>query len=348
MTNFETMKNKSYSELRNMLKTKSNILITTHRSPDGDAMGSSLALFQVLLGLGNQVSLVVPNNYASFLHWLPYNDIVIEFEGNEQKAEKLIQQAELIFCLDFNDLKRTDMMFNSLEKANAKYVMIDHHQDPSSFSDFCYSDPGASSTAQLIFEFIDHMGWIEYLNIDIAKCIYTGIVTDTGSFRFSSVDAKTHIIVAKLIEIGLNTSKVHQKLFDNNKESRLKLLGYCINDKLEVLKEYKTAVMSLSSEELERFKFVKGDTEGFVNYALSIEDVVLTAFFVQDKDRVKISFRSQNDFRTNLLSKTHFEGGGHVNAAGGIYHGSIEDAIAKFKKVLPNYEKEIMANAKDC
>jgi phosphoesterase RecJ-like protein len=348
MTNFEAMKNKSYNALKGVLKTKPNILITTHRSPDGDAMGSSLALYQVLLEVGHQVSLIVPNNYPLFLQWLPFNDEVIEFEGNEQNAEKFIQQAELIFCLDFNDLKRTDMMFNSLKKTNAKYVMIDHHQDPSSFSDFCYSVPGASSTAQLIYEFIDHMGWLEYLNIDIAKCIYTGIVTDTGSFRFSSIDAKTHIIAAKLIEIGLNTSEVHQKLFDNNKESRLKLLGYCINDKLEVLKRYKTSIMSLSSIELERFKFVKGDTEGFVNYALSIEDVVLTAFFVQDKDKVKISFRSQNNFRTNLLSKTHFKGGGHINAAGGIYYGSIEDAIAKFKKVLPNYEKEIMANAKDC
>tara|TARA_B110000444_G_scaffold63106_1_gene59039 strand:- start:1482 stop:2528 length:1047 start_codon:yes stop_codon:yes gene_type:complete len=348
MTNFATMKNKIYSELKNILKKKPNILITTHKSPDGDAMGSSLALYQILLRLGNQVSLVVPNNYAPFLHWLPYNEIVIEFEGNEKKAEKLIQQADLIFCLDFNDLRRTDMMFDYLEKATAKYVMIDHHQDPSSFPDFSYSVPGASSTAQLIFEFIDKMGWIEYLNKDIAKCIYTGIVTDTGSFRFSSVNATTHIITAKLIEIGLNTSRVHQKLFDNNKESRLKLLGYCINEKMEVLEEYKTAIMSLSSEELERFKFVKGDTEGFVNYALSIENIILTAFFVQDKDRVKISFRSQNNFRANLLSKSHFNGGGHVNAAGGIYHGSIEDAITKFKKVLPDFEMELIANAKDC
>ena len=342
------MKNKSYTGIKNVLKTRPNILITTHRSPDGDAMGSSLALYQVLVELGHHVSLIVPNSYPLFLKWLPFNDEVIEFEGNEQKAEELIQEAELIFCLDFNNLKRTDMMFNSLEKANAKYVMIDHHQDPSSFADFCYSVPGASSTAQLIFEFIDYMDWMEYITTDIAKCIYTGLVTDTGSFRFSSVDAKTHFIVANLIEIGLNTSLVHQKLFDNNKESKLKLLGYCINDKMEVLNEYNTAIMSLSSEELAHFNFAKGDTEGFVNYALSIENIILTAFFVQDQDRVKISFRSQNNFRSNLLSKAHFNGGGHVNAAGGIFHGTLEDAIAKFKKVLPNYEKEIMANAKNC
>tara|TARA_B100001093_G_C26829721_1_gene1015589 strand:+ start:90 stop:1118 length:1029 start_codon:yes stop_codon:yes gene_type:complete len=342
------MKNKSCGGLKKILKTKPNILITTHRSPDGDAMGSSLALYQVLLKLGHKVNLVVPNSYASFLKWLPYDEVVIEFEGNEDKAEKLIQEAELLFCLDFNDLKRTDMMFDSLVKSSAKFVMIDHHQDPSSFSHFCYSEPGASSTAQLIFEFIDYMGWIHHVNTDIAKCIYTGIVTDTGSFRFSSVDAKTHHITAKLIDIGLNTSIIHQKLFDNIKESKLKLLGYCINNKMEVIKEFKTSIMSLSSEELDRFNFVNGDTEGFVNYALSIENVIFTAFFVQDKDRVKISFRSQNNFRADLLSKTHFEGGGHVNAAGGIFQGSLNDAVAKFKKILPMYEKEILANAKYC
>ena len=342
------MKNQSYKALQEELTKQPNILITTHRGPDGDAMGSSLALYQVLKGQGYEVSVVVPNSYAEFLHWLPFNGDVLEFEGNEEKAQVLIDAAELIFCLDFNDLGRTDMMCEALEGASAKYVMIDHHQEPSDFADFTFSVPTVCSTAQLIYEFIDQMAWKDLLTVDIAKCIYTGLVTDTGSFRFSSVDARTHEITAELINLGLQQANIHQRLFDNNKENRLKLLGYCLSEKLEVLPEYHTAVMSLSREELDRFDYVKGDTEGFVNYALSIDGVVFTAFFVKHDDKVKISFRSLNDFRANLLSKKYFDGGGHINAAGGVFEGSLENAIAKFKEVLPEYKKELLANAKLC
>ncbi len=239
----------------------------------------------------------------SFYIGLPCDKDVVEFEGNEEKAQVLIDAADLIFCLDFNDLRRTDMMCAALEGASAKYVMIDHHQEPSDFADFTYSVPTVCSTAQLIYDFIVHMGWKEFLTVDIAKCIYTGLVTDTGSFRFSSVDKRTHEVAAALIGLGLEQAEVHQKLFDNNKTTRLKLLGYCLSEKMEVLPEYHTAIMSLDRDELERFNFVKGDTEGFVNYALSIDGVIFTAFFVKYDDRVKISFRSLNDFRANLLSK---------------------------------------------
>ncbi|MDG1850412.1 MAG: bifunctional oligoribonuclease/PAP phosphatase NrnA [Flavobacteriales bacterium] len=338
------MKNHNYEALQEELKKRPNILITTHRGPDGDAMGSSLALYQVLKAQGYEVSVVVPNSYPKFLHWLPCNKEVVEFEGNEEKAQALIDDAELIFCLDFNDLSRTDMMSESLQNSTATFVMIDHHQDPSDFANIMFSVPGISSTAQLVYEFNEQMGWNKLLTVDIAQCIYTGLVTDTGSFRFSSVDTRTHEIAAKLIELGLEQADIHQKLFDNNKESRLKLLGYCLSEKLEVLPEYHTAVMSLSQEELDQFNFVKGDTEGFVNYALSIDGVILTAFFVQNENKVKISFRSLNDFRANLLSKKHFKGGGHINAAGGIFEGSLEEAIHKFKTLLPDYKKELIAN----
>jgi len=338
------MKNHKYEALKSELKKHPKILITTHRGPDGDAMGSSLALYQVLKAQGYEVSVVVPNSYPKFLHWLPCNENVLEFEGNEKKAQVLIDAAELIFCLDFNDLRRTDMMCEALESASSKYVMIDHHQEPSDFADFTFSVPTVCSTAQLIYEFIDQMGWKELLTVDIAKCIYTGLVTDTGSFRFSSVDSRTHEIAANLIELGLEQADIHQRLFDNNKESKLKLLGYCLSEKLEVLPEYHTAVMSLNRNELDRFNFVKGDTEGFVNYALSIDGVVFTAFFIKYDDKVKISFRSLNNFRANLLSKKYFDGGGHINAAGGIFEGSLENAIAKFKEVLPEYKNELLAN----
>lgn len=338
------MKNHNYEALKVELAKHPTILITTHRGPDGDAMGSSLALYQVLKAQGYNVSVVVPNSYAKFLHWLPCNSDVLEYEGNEEDAQGKIDEADLIFCLDFNDLRRTDMMCSALESANAKYVMIDHHQEPSDFADFTYSVPTVCSTAQLIYEFIEQMGWKEYVNIDVAKCIYTGLVTDTGSFRFSSVDKRTHEVAAALIEVGLKQAEVHQKLFDNNKESRLKLLGYCLSEKLEVLPEYHTAIMSLSRKELDRFNFVKGDTEGFVNYALSINDVVFTAFFVKYDDKVKISFRSLNDFRANLLSKKYFNGGGHINAAGGMFEGELSEAIARLKEVLPEYKQELIEN----
>ena len=338
------MKNHDYKELKAELKKDPAIVITTHRGPDGDAMGSSLALYQVLKAQGHRVSVVVPNSYAKFLHWLPYNKDVIEFEGNEEKSQVLIDAADLIFCLDFNDLRRTDMMCTALEGTTAKYIMIDHHQEPSDFAHFTYSVPTVCSTAQLIYEFIEQMGWKDFLTVDIAKCIYTGLVTDTGSFRFSSVDKRTHEIAASLIGLGMEQAEVHQKLFDNNKASRLKLLGYCLSEKMEVMPEYHTAIMSLSREELDRFNFVKGDTEGFVNYALSIDGVVLTAFFVKYDDKVKISFRSLNDFRANLLSKKYFCGGGHINASGGMYEGSLADAIALFKKVLPEYKQELLEN----
>ena len=338
------MKKYIFDSIHKELNKKPRILITTHRSPDGDAMGSSLALYQVLVKQGFEVSVVVPNSYPKFLHWLPCNKEVVEYEGNEKNANTRIDSAELIFCLDFNDLGRTDMMSESLQNSTATFVMIDHHQDPSDFADIMFSVPGISSTAQLVYEFIENMGWSSLLTQDIAECIYTGLITDTGSFRFSSVDARTHEIASKLIEVGLKQAHIHQRLFDNNKESRLKLLGYCLSEKLEVLSEYKTAVMSLSQEELDRFHFVKGDTEGFVNYALSIDGVIFTAFFVQNENKVKISFRSLNDFRANLLSKKHFSGGGHINAAGGVYEGSLDEAIRKFKTILPDYKDELSAN----
>jgi len=338
------MKNFDFTLLQAVLAKKPTIVIATHRGPDGDAMGSSLALYQVLIAQGYEVKVVVPNSYPKFLHWLPKNEEVLEYEGNEFEATGYINNADLIFCLDFNDLRRTDMMCEALENTSAQKVMIDHHQEPKDFADFTYSVPTVCSTCQLIYEFIELMSWTEYLTVDIAKCIYTGMVTDTGSFRFSSVDSRTHEIAAKLIDLGLQQAQVHQTLFDTNKESRLKLLGYCLSEKLEVLPEYHTAIMSLTREELERFDFVKGDTEGFVNYALSIEGVVFTAFFVKYDDKVKISFRSINQFRANLLSKEHFSGGGHINAAGGMFEGSMEDAIAKLKKVLPNFKEELTAN----
>jgi len=338
------MKKQIFESIHNELKKKPNILITTHRSPDGDAMGSSLALYQVLKAQGYKVSLVVPNSYPKFLHWLPNNNDVLEFEGNEERANTLIDTSSMIFCLDFNDLRRTDMMCESLQRSKATFVMIDHHQDPSDFADIMFSVPGISSTAQLIYEFIEEMGWNNLMTVGIAQCIYTGLVTDTGSFRFSSVDARTHEITAKLIELGLEQANIHQKLFDNNKESRLKLLGYCLSEKLEVLSEYQTAVMSLSQKELDQFNFIKGDTEGFVNYALSIDGVIFTAFFVQNENKVKISFRSVNNFRANLLSKKHFNGGGHINAAGGVHMGTLDEAIDKFKAILPDYKVELTGN----
>jgi len=333
-----------FSDLKKELSSKPNILITSHRGPDGDALGSCLALYQIFKILGYQVRIVVPNAYPDFLHWLPFNDEVVEYESNTIIAQKEIDRSDLIFCLDFNDLRRTDMMQNALSDSHAKFVMIDHHQDPSDFAHYTYSVPTVSSTAQLVYEFIEVMGWMKYMTVDVAKCIYTGIVTDTGSFRFSSVDSKTHEIASHFMKLGIDQASIHQKLFDNNNPNRLKLLGYCLSDKMELIPDLHTAIISLSSEELENFFYEKGDTEGFVNYPLSIKNITFAAFFVQFGDIVKISFRSQNQFRANDFSKRHFSGGGHINAAGGVFYGSVNDAILKFKQVLPDFKEELLSN----
>ena len=325
------------NKLKELLAEPKKIVITTHRGPDGDAMGSSLGLYNYLKQKGHQVQIITPNDYPSFLHWMKGNNHVIQFVKEPEASERITLEAEIIFCLDFNTLSRIDKFAPIVEQAKAFKVLIDHHQQPDEF-DFTLSDTSASSTAQLVYEFIDMFGDIDFIDQDIAECLYVGIMTDTGNFRFPSVTAKTHEIVAFLISKGAKHDKVYDLVHDNNSVNRLKLLGYCLNEKLEVLPDYSTAIISLTSDELNRFQYQKGDTEGVVNYALSIEGISVAAFFVEREGIVKISFRSKGSFSVNQLARDHFNGGGHINAAGGVYGTKVKEAIEKFKSILPNYQ----------
>lgn len=329
------MEAKELSRLKSFLSTPKRIVITTHKGPDGDAMGSSLGLSNYLKKKGHDVTVITPNDYPSFLKWMKGNDQVIEYCFHQEKAQRITNKAELIFCLDFNTLSRIDTFAPVVDSAQALKVLIDHHQQPDTF-DFNFSDTTACSTAQLIFEFLELLEDLDAIDRDIAECLYAGIMTDTGNFRFNSVTSKTHQIVSTLLDKGVRNDWVYDKIHDNNSVNKLKLLGYCLNEKLEVLPEFNAAYICLDKEELKRFNFQKGDTEGVVNYALSIKGVKVAAFFVERDGIIKISFRSKGDISVNQLSRDHFGGGGHINAAGGAST-DMNTAVQTFKKVISNY-----------
>jgi len=323
-------------QIQSTLIPNKKIVITTHKSPDGDALGSSLALQLLLQKKQCEVNVVVPNDFPDFLNWLPQSKQIINAEKQPDIAQKLIEESEIIFCLDYNALSRIEGMENWVEKSKAFKIMIDHHQRPEEFTDFCISDTSKSSTCEMIYDFIEFLGYTNEINENIAECIYCGLVTDTGSFRHPGTSARTHQIVAQLISKGLNNSLVHQKLFDNNSVSRIKVLGYCLNS-MEIVPEIESAIFSMSEKTAQDLNMKKGDSEGVVNFGLSISTVKCAAFFREDDGKIKISFRSKNDLDVSFFAQEHFEGGGHKNAAGGMSMMSMTETIAKFKKTMLNY-----------
>jgi phosphoesterase RecJ-like protein len=328
--------------LKTLLSEKKNIVITIHRGPDGDAMGSALGLYNILLQNGHNISVISPNDYANFLYWLPGNENVIVFTKQEKKAIEKTQNADLIFLLDFGQITRLDAYAHVVENANAKKVMIDHHQEPDeSISDILFSNVTACSTAQIIFNIIDSLDWKHLINKEVAECLYTGIMTDTGSFKYSSTTERTHHIIAELIGKGADNSKIHDLVYDNFSENRVKLLGYCLNQKLLLFKENNSAIISLTAEELKRFNFQKGDTEGVVNYALTIEDVIFAAFIAEKEGMVRLSLRSKGNFKVNEIAKKYFNGGGHMNAAGGISNVSVAETIEILKEIFKKYKTKL-------
>jgi phosphoesterase RecJ-like protein len=328
-------------EVRTFLSKPKNIVIVTHWSPDGDAMGSSLGLYQYLLRLKHKVTVITPNDYPSFLSWLPGNKKVIDFLKNPSAGKNAVAKAEMIFCLDFNSLKRIDTLGDEVAKSPAPKFMIDHHQQPEDFARYMHHSVAACSTCELIYTFIEMMGHQKKIDREIASCLYTGIMTDTGSFRYPSTTALTHRIVADLIAAGAENAEIHNRIYDGNSESKLKLLGYCLCNKLKVMPEFRTALFTLNSEELARFNYKKGDTEGVVNYALSIEGIRFAAFFVERDGVIKTSFRSKGSFDVNQFARKHFDGGGHMNAAGGMSEQSLENTIGRFMAVLPLYKTKL-------
>ena len=323
------------NKLKELLNTSKEIVITTHRGPDGDAMGSSLALYNLLISLNHKVTVITPNDYASFLNWMPGNNDVVEFESNEIKAIEITKNAELIFMLDFNDIKRIDKYAKYVDQSNAFKILIDHHQDPDlEIAELIFSDPLSSSTCQLLYEILDLMNFDTYITKEIAECLYVGIMTDTGSFKYNSTTAKTHNIVANLIDCGINSSNIHDLIYDNSSADRMKLLGYCINDKLLLYPKNNAAIISLTNTELEKYNFKKGDTEGIVNYALAIKDINIAVLVVERGDVVKLSLRSKGSIKVNIIANKYFNGGGHTNAAGGISYVSVNQTIIKLENIF--------------
>jgi phosphoesterase RecJ-like protein len=285
--------------------------------------------------LGHSTSVIAPNDYPTFLHWLPGHDGVLIYENDQEIANKLIAEADMVFTLDFNTLKRIDQMGARVAESAAKKVMIDHHQEPDDYADIMFSNPAIGSTCEFVFQIIDAMGLAKHINQDIASCLYTGIVTDTGSFRFPSVTSATHRAVATLIDAGANHSEIHEKIKDNARPDRLKLLGIALKN-MVFISEYKTAYITISQDELDACNYQKGDTEGFVNYGLSVAGIEMAVLMTESKkeEMIKISFRSKGDLAVNLFAKTYFEGGGHINAAGGKSDKSLRETEAYFLKSL--------------
>lgn len=322
--------------IQTLLATPKKITIIPHRNPDGDAMGSTLGLYHVLKQLHHEVVVMAPNEFPDFLAWLPESENILIFERNFDACTAILEKSELIFTLDFNALHRTgEQMERILTPLNTTSIMIDHHQAPDGYATYTFSDTSYGSTCQMIYAFVHQLGHADLINKTVATCLYTGIVTDSGSFRFPKTTSATHKCVADLVDKGINNSEIHNKLFDNSSYNRLLLLGRALQN-LKILTPYKTSYCTLSQAELDQFNHQKGDTEGIVNYGLSIKGIDFTAIFIEHKEEgiIKISFRSQGDFDVNQFARNHFNGGGHINAAGGKSLASLEETVSKFIAIL--------------
>ncbi len=318
-----------------------NIVITAHKSPDGDSIGSSLALYHFLKTLDKHAVVVHPDPAPDFLHWVPGQEGIVDVERNAEKALTLLNEADLIFCLDYNHPSRVgDVMQPVLENASAVKVMIDHHLHPADFCTYVISKPEVCSTAQLVFEWIEEIELLDQLTPDACKCIYLGIMTDTGSFRFPSVSAKTHEIAAELIQRGLKHSEIHEAVYDTNTIDRIRLKGYCMSEKLVCLPNLPIAYASMSAEELNRFNYQKGDTEGIVNQILSVSGIQMAVLFTEKDGKIKISFRAKGKYTVNELAAAHFNGGGHAYASGGSADESLEKTIEKFVTKVKDFIPE--------
>ncbi|MBK1439086.1 DHH family phosphoesterase [Parapedobacter sp. ISTM3] len=325
--------------LKKELAKPKHIVVTTHHKPDGDALGSSLAVYHWLKAKGHAVHVIVPSDFAAFLDWMPGRQDVKIYLDDKAAHDALIAEADFIYCLDFNGLARIHAMEEAVRQAPGAKIMIDHHLEPENFDDYRHWDSQAAASAQLVYDFIANvMDEHQSITPDIATCLYTGIMTDTGSFRFQTTTPATHLIAADLITLGAQNWKIHEAVYNSYTENRLKFLGFCLLNRLEVLHEYRTALFSISREDLNRFQITTGDTEGLVNYALAISGMKLAALIIDRTEQVKLSLRSVGDFPCNEVCKTHFNGGGHRNAAGGNSNEPLTNVVLKFKSILPEYK----------
>lgn len=327
--------------IRDLIQTKSHIVITSHHNPDGDAVGSMLGLYHVLKTIGVEAATIIPNEIPEFLSWLPACNQIVRYSKNRKKADDLLDKAEVIFALDYNCPQRLEAMQDAAIKSNAVKILIDHHPNPDNAFNWLLSEVSASSTAELVYEFALMLTSDNEVNKDAAICLYTGIMTDTGSFSYACSRPRTFEIAAKLIAKGISVEEIQQQVYNNFSESRMRLLGYALDSKMKVFPEYRAAYISLTRNELNRFKYSIGDTEGLVNYPLSIKGITFSALFIENKDFVKISLRSSGNFAANKVSEEYFNGGGHLNAAGGKSFASLHETEEKFVEILMKNQTEL-------
>ncbi len=303
--------------LRSLLTQQQNIVITTHHKPDGDALGSSLALYHYLKSKGHHPTVISPTDYPDFLHWMPGEPSIVNYESEPHKSAKLIAESALIFCLDFNKLYRINEFGTVIDAAKAQKVLIDHHPEPDSFADYVLHRTSACSTCELVYDFILLMDDEAYINKDIATCLYTGILTDTDRFRVPTTSPHVHRITARLLECGVDMTYVYQQIYETFPEYKLRFFGFCISQRMEIIPELHTGIIAIEAEDLRQFGIKTGDTEGLVNFPLQITLVKLAVIIIARPDQVKLSFRSKGNVDVNILARDHFEGGGHKNASGG-------------------------------
>ncbi|MBR5204972.1 MAG: DHH family phosphoesterase [Bacteroidaceae bacterium] len=320
------------------------IVIVSHVSPDGDAIGSSLGLYHFLLSQDKTVHVIVPNAFPDFLKWMPGAKEIIQYNRYKEFADKLIQEADVICCLDFNVLKRIDEMEEAVKNSPGRKMLVDHHLNPGDFARITISHPNISSTSELVFRLICQLGNFGDISKEGAECIYTGMMTDTGGFTFNSNNREIYLIIGELLSKGIDKDEIYRRVFNTHTEDRFRLMGYVLYDKMQVFPQFKAALITLSREEQKRFHHMKGDTEGFVNMPLSIKDVCFSVFLREDteKDMIKVSLRSVGTFPCNQVAAEFFNGGGHLNASGGEFYGPMEDAVALFKQALVKYEDQLL------
>lgn len=334
---------KDTQALKDFLQTSRKIVITTHANPDADALGSSLGLHHFLIRMGHKVSTIVPNSYPDFLFWMPGHSMVLNYEKSKEESDRLINDCDLLFCLDFSGFNRIKGMSEVAAQAEAKVALIDHHLNPEIQPDFNFWNDHSAATAELVYDLIVDYSGKEAIDKDIAECLYAGIMTDTGSFKHPSTTSKIHRTVAELIDLGADVNKVSRLIYDTNSLHRLRFLGHALAEKLRVDETYRTAYFVIGENDFKEFRLKQGDTEGLVNYALSIKGIVVAAIIIERENEIKLSFRSIGDFAVNKFAEEYFNGGGHKNAAGGASDLSLKETEKKFIELI---EKDVL-NTKD-
>lgn len=321
---------------------KCKIAIVPHENPDGDAIGSAIGFAEVLAEFGHQVNIISPTEYPDFLKWFSSELKILVYSTDKKAAEEVLTQSDVLICVDFNEAKRAGKLEKSILKFANQKILVDHHPYPSDFCDYTISETGYSSTAELIFDVLNAIGLGGFITKKSAEALYTGILTDTGSFSHGTSNPNTFQVVSELMKFGIAVEKIQSGVYHNFSADRMKLLGYCLNNKMVVYPELRTALISISKQELLDFNFKTGDTEGFVNFPLSIANIVFSTIFIEKDGIIKASFRSKGNFHVNHIARDHFNGGGHRNAAGGEIKLTLDEAIQKFTQLLPDYKHQLL------